>query len=214
MEYVFGTKKELEVLKTKGSSHSDLTGYHQIEQIYPDQTVTDHFRIVRKLESQEDGEGNCYDWYEIDHHYRTVDRTKPIEQQVNAVNETTSIAFVTMAEKGDIDDTTAGEHPDVFAEWAYPVAYKTGNIRRYGEKLYRCLQDHNSQADWTPDTAVSLWVSISDPAEEWPVWSQPVGAHDAYAQGAKVSHKEHHWTSDVDANVWEPGVYGWTQADE
>ena len=97
MEYVFGTKKDLEVLKTKGSSHSDLTGYHQLEQIYPDQTVTDHFRIVRKLESQEDGEGNCYDWYEIDHHYRTVDRTKPIEQKVNAVSETTSIAFVTLS---------------------------------------------------------------------------------------------------------------------
>ena len=28
---------------------------------------------------------------------------------------------------------------------------------------------------------MSLWVSISDPAEEWPEWSQPLGAHDAYA---------------------------------
>ena len=64
----------------------------------------------------------------------------------------------------------------------------------------------------TPDTAVSLWVSISDPAEEWPEWSQPLGAHDAYEQGAKVSHNGKHWISDVAANVWEPGVYGWTAA--
>ena len=59
---------------------------------------------------------------------------------------------------------------------------------------------------------MSLWVSISDPAEEWPEWSQPLGAHDAYEQGAKVSHNGKHWSSDVAANVWEPGVYGWTEA--
>lgn len=34
----------------------------------------------------------------------------------------------------------------------------------------------------------------------------------AYAKGAKVSHNGKHWTSDVDANVWEPGAYGWTEA--
>lgn len=39
-----------------------------------------------------------------------------------------------------------------------------------------------------------------------------IGAHDAYALGAKVSHKEKHWTSTVANNVWEPGVYGWEEA--
>lgn len=72
----------MEVLKTKGGSHTDLTGFHQIEQSYPDQTITDNFRIVRKLDSQEDVEGNCYDWYEIDHHYRVTDKTAPIVEQV------------------------------------------------------------------------------------------------------------------------------------
>ena len=61
------------------------------------------------------------------------------------------------------------------------------------------------------DTAVSLWVSVSDPAEEWPAWSQPVGAQDAYAVGDKVSHNGKHWASTADANVWEPGVYGWNE---
>ena len=118
-----------------------------------------------------------------------------------------------MAEAGNIDDVTAAEHADLFSPWAYPVNYTAGQIRRYTDgKLYKCLQAHTSQADWTPDTAVSLWVSISDPAEEWPEWSQPLGAHDAYAQGAKVSHNGKNWISDVAANVWEPGVYGWTEA--
>ena len=48
--------------------------------------------------------------------------------------------------------------------------------------------------------------------DEWPVWVQPIGASDAYNKGDKVSHNEKNWISDVDANVWEPGVYGWTES--
>lgn len=134
--------------------------------------------------------------------------------EIVRATETGGIMFVTMAEAGSIDDATAAEHAELFAEWSYPIAYKVGNIRRYGGKLYRCVQEHNSQADWTPDTAASLWTATADPAEEWPAWSQPVGAHDAYDAGAKVSHGEKHWVSNVAGNVWEPGVYGWTEATE
>ncbi len=80
MEYVFGTKGEMEVLKTKGDSHTNLTSFHQIERTYPDQTITDNFRVVRKLDSQEDEAGNCYDWYEIDHHNRIVDKSGPVAE--------------------------------------------------------------------------------------------------------------------------------------
>ena len=99
-----------------------------------------------------------------------------------------SILFVNAAESGAVDDTTANEHVDLFAAWAYPITYKTGTS--------------------------SLWKATADPAEEWPVWSQPQGAHDAYAKGAKVLHSSKRWTSDVDNNVWEPGVYGWTEVAE
>lgn len=122
-----------------------------------------------------------------------------------------SIAFVTLAESGSIDTVTAEEHVEMFAPWVYPADYKTGNLRRHNGRLYKCIGDHTSQADWAPDVAVSLWVPTSDTAEEYPAWSQPVGAHDAYNTGDKVSHNGKHWTSDVDSNVWEPGVYGWTE---
>lgn len=126
--------------------------------------------------------------------------------------DATGIVFVTMAEAGSVDATTAAEHADLFAPWAVPVAYTVGQIRRYTDgKLYKCVQAHTSQADWTPDTAASLWTPVSDPAEEWPEWSQPVGAHDAYSKDAKVSHNGKHWISTVDSNVWEPGVHGWTE---
>lgn len=136
--------------------------------------------------------------------------------EITKATETGGIMFVTMAEAGNIDDVTAAEHADLFSPWAYPVNYIKDQIRRHNGALYRCLSDHTSQADWTPDTAPSLWVGISDPAEEWPKWGQPVGAHDSYNTGDKVSHDGKHWISNTDGNVWEPGVYGWTEetADE
>lgn len=68
----------MEILKTKGDTHTNLTGYHEIGRTYQDQTITDSFRVVRKMDSKEDEEGNCYDWYEIDRHYRVVDKTGPV----------------------------------------------------------------------------------------------------------------------------------------
>ena len=119
-----------------------------------------------------------------------------------------AIAFVVLAEGGQIDDVTAGEQSLLFAEWAPDEAYTVGQLRRYNGKLYRCVQAHTSQTGWEPDKAASLWALTSDPAEEWPEWSQPVGAHDAYAKGAKVTHNGKRWVSQVDANTWEPGGAG------
>lgn len=135
-------------------------------------------------------------------------------EEIEKTNTTNGIVFVTMAEAGSIDPVTAAEHADLFAEWAYPIAYTVGQIRRYNGTLYKCVQAHTSQADWAPPAAPSLWSLTADPAEEWPEWIQPIGAHDAYDLGAKVSHNGKHWTSDVAANVWEPGVYGWTEVTE
>lgn len=127
----------------------------------------------------------------------------------------TSIAFVVMAETGQIDDTTATENAGQFAAWAYPIQYTEGQIRRdpLDGNLYRVNkgQGHTSQQGWNPSLTPALWSKIGDPAEEWPAWSQPLGAHDAYSVGDKVSHKGKHWTSDLDGNVWEPGTYGWSE---
>lgn len=97
----------------------------------------------------------------------------------------------------------------LFPDWEDGKAYAVGDRVKYNELLYRCVQAHTSQADWTPDVVPALWVRTS--TEEWPEWIQPTGAHDAYNQGDKVSHNEKHWISDIDANVYEPGVYGWTE---
>lgn len=110
-----------------------------------------------------------------------------------------------------LTDTEALEGVELFPRWKTDHAYVTGDRVQYEGKLYKCLQAHTSQDDWTPDTAVSLWVEVSDPSIEYPDWKQPVGAQDAYMKGDKVSHLEKHWVSDVDYNTWEPSVYGWSE---
>ena len=113
-----------------------------------------------------------------------------------------------------LDDEAAIDVFDLFPMWVNGKTYAVDDRVRYNDILYKCIIAHTSQADWTPDVAVSLWVRVDDPTIEWPEWIQPVGAQDAYAAGAKVSHNDKHWISDVDNNVWEPGVYGWTEAIE
>lgn len=112
-----------------------------------------------------------------------------------------------------LTDEQAVAAPFLFDEWDPNGVSYTAEVSKvtYNDLLYKCLQSHVSQASWNPADAVSLWVRIDDPAIEWPEWRQPTGAHDAYPIGAKVSHNDKHWVSNVDNNTWEPGVFGWDE---
>lgn len=102
------------------------------------------------------------------------------------------------------------------ARAAYPVwragaAYVSGQRVRHGDVLYSVLMDHTSQADWPPDTAVSLFARVLLPEDgTTPEWEQP-GSENGYMKGDRVIHNGIIWISDSDANIWEPGVYGWTE---
>ena len=110
---------------------------------------------------------------------------------------------------GYLDDDEAESVTVLFEEWASGVAYGVGDRRQYNGLLYRCVQAHVSQDDWTPPAVPALWVRTW--TEPFPEWVQPTGAHDAYNKGDKVSHLGKHWESDIDANVYEPSVYGWSE---
>lgn len=81
MEYVFGTQNDAEILKIVWSAHTDLKGYQEVVREFQSEKITDNFHVVRKLDSKEDLEGNCYDWYIIDRHYRMIDRTEPLKKK-------------------------------------------------------------------------------------------------------------------------------------
>ena len=110
-----------------------------------------------------------------------------------------------------LTDEQAEQVPQVFPVWAAGKSYAVGDRVRYDGRLYRCVQAHDSQEGWEPHATPALWVRTA-PEGEVPDWVQPTGAQDAYAKGDKVRHGGSTWASDVDGNVWEPGVYGWTIA--
>lgn len=131
-----------------------------------------------------------------------------VEEQAQLIDEVS----------GMLTDDQASDIPQIFPEWAVDTAYKVDDRRRYAGKLYKCLQAHTSQADWTPDAAPSLWVEIAKPGEI-PVWRQPTGAQDAYNTGDKVHYPDADgpiYESLIDANVYSPEAYpaGWQLVDE
>lgn len=96
---------------------------------------------------------------------------------------------------------------ELFPVWTVSKVYSAGDRVRYDGTLYKCVQAHSSQADWTPDATPALWVVVS--IDEYPEWVQPTGAHDAYNTGDKVSYNGKHYISTIDANTYAPDVYGW-----
>lgn len=100
----------------------------------------------------------------------------------------------------------------IFPAWENGSVYAVGDRVQYNGKLYKCVQAHTAQADWTPDITPALWTEVAKPGEI-PVWRQPTGAQDAYMKGDRVHYpgeSDPVYESTVDNNVWQPGVYGWT----
>lgn len=110
-----------------------------------------------------------------------------------------------------LDDTDALNAVELYPEWKSDTLYDVDQRLRYGGVLYRVLQDHTSQNDWTPDVATSLFsqVLIPDP-DAIPEWVQPDSTN-PYMLGDKVTHNGKTWENTIDNNVWEPGVYGWNE---
>lgn len=105
--------------------------------------------------------------------------------------------------------------PTVFPRFCVGTAYASGDIFSYGEnsahdpQLYSVLQNHISAEEWPPPEAPALYKAVGITSGGIAIWVQPLGASDAYTKGDTVSHGGAIWESSVDANIWEPGVYGW-----
>ena len=116
-----------------------------------------------------------------------------------------------------LDDSAAAEAMELYPAWnGGGVSYTAGQRLRYGGKLYKVLQGHTSQEDWTPEAAVSLFAEIlpgQDGTEIGP-WEQPDSTN-TYKLGDRVYHNGKLWESIYDGpNSWEPGVFGWIEVEE
>ena len=110
-------------------------------------------------------------------------------------------------------DETLIDNKAAFQLWSgNGLEVKAGEIYLYNDELYRVVQNHTTQPDWTPDKTPALYTKIS--VEEFPQWVQPTGAQDAYKKGDRATYDNKHWISTADNNVWQPGVYGWDEIKE
>lgn len=126
----------------------------------------------------------------------------------------TALRALIVKASGGLSDADALTGMELFPAWRAETDYVGGQRVRYGERLYRLIPEtHHAQADWPPDLTPAVWARVDDPAEEWPVWRQPLGSEDAYPADAKVTYQGERWVNTYgDGNIWTPGVYGWTKA--
>ena len=98
---------------------------------------------------------------------------------------------------------------NLYPAWKPNSPYICGERILYNEVLYKVLQDHISQADWTPDNSPSLFAQVLIPNENIiPEWIQP-NSTNLYQINDKVKYNGEIWISIIENNSWEPGVYGW-----
>ena len=121
-----------------------------------------------------------------------------------------------------LSEEKAMEVAAVFDPWQIGKTYTAGGFVAYGRngvgdpQLYKVMQDHTAQADWTPEAAASLYKAIGLDEQGYPIWSQPAGAQDAYQTGDVVRYKGLLYRSRMDGNSYAPDVYppGWTLISE
>lgn len=117
-----------------------------------------------------------------------------------------------------ISDAVALKMPDVFPEWSdASVFYRKDMKLTYNGVLYKVLQDHTSQASWTPAASPSLFAKVLVTGDEAtpPEWQQPDSTN-AYMTGDRVTFEGHVYESLIDNNVWKPTDYpqGWKLINE
>lgn len=110
----------------------------------------------------------------------------------------------------NLTDDAALEAKELFSIWSTDTDYIVDDRVRYEDGLYRVLQNHTSQDDWTPTNAPALFAEILPGQEGTDIgeWVQPDSTN-PYQIGDRVIHNGVVYECTVANNVWEPGVYGW-----
>lgn len=127
------------------------------------------------------------------------------EAQTQAYAEALTLAKI---QAKTVDDEIAVLVPNLFDIWSDSKHYEKDERVTYNGTLYKCLQAHDAQADWTPTDAPSLWAKVL-PGQSGKIgeWEQP-DASNTYKKGDQVTHNGKTWESMVDNNGWEPGGQG------
>ena len=140
---------------------------------------------------------------------------KPLTKEEQLENQR-NLALAFFAET--LSDAQALQVPMLFDEFdGNGVAYEVGKRIMFEGVLYKVIQAHTSQADWTPVAAPSLFAKVINETitGEIPDWQQPDSTN-AYMKGNKVKFNGKIYESVIDNNVWSPTDYpaGWKEIAE
>lgn len=112
-----------------------------------------------------------------------------------------------------LDDEDALEAIQLFSMWHAGKSYEKDDRVRYDNILYKCLQSHTSQENWTPTAAPSLWAKVLIPSPDViPEWEQPDSTN-PYQIGDRVRFNGKVYESVIANNIWSPEAYpaGWRE---
>ena len=135
------------------------------------------------------------------------------DEVVTVQTEVKQLSKVVFAK--DLSDEEKEKLNDQYPNYEVGQAYKPGDVVTYEGELFEVVQAHTSQEDWQPSKTASLYKPyLKGEINEKEVvhdFQPPLGAHDAYQKGDKVSFEGQVWRSTIDNNTWSPRDYpqGW-----
>lgn len=135
--------------------------------------------------------------------------TPQTEPEYEQVVEAVKTMLATSVE--NLSDEEALQVAALYPTWTSKKGREvhTGERLWYGGKLYKVVQPHTVQSDWTPDVSASLFTEVS--IEEWPEIVIPIPSTNPYMSGDKVTYNGSHYICQIDNCVWTPDEYpsGW-----
>ena len=140
---------------------------------------------------------------------------KPLTKEEQLENQK-NLALTFFAET--LSDAQALQVPMLFDEFdGNGVAYEVGKRIMFEGVLYKVIQAHTSQAEWTPVAAPSLFAKVINETIDGsiPEFEQPDSTN-PYMKGNKVKFNGKIYESVIDNNVWSPTAYpsGWKEVIE
>lgn len=137
---------------------------------------------------------------------------KPLTKEEQLENQK-KLALTFFAET--LTDAQALQVPMLFDEFdGNGVAYEVGKRVLYNDILYKVIQAHTSQAEWTPVAAPSLFAKVINETIDGsiPEFEQPDSTN-PYMKGNRVLFNGKVYESLIDNNVYSPEAYpaGWKE---
>jgi|GEM_PF-4083891 len=136
-------------------------------------------------------------------------------RQANALVVAQAITLRSSITDADLDGLSEEQFADIaylYPDWVSTKAYALDEKLRYEGVLYKVVQAHTAQPNWTPDTVPALYTKYRDPAAGPQPWVQPTGAQDAYVMDDLVTHDNPNdggaiwvYQSKLASNATEPG---------